>query len=122
MITITNSQTKLEENLQKIDAPLKHLENWTRNCIFSLNASFNAFWSLSDAEIEEIMNAKGIVELQEIFEAHFKYANGFNQLLEDRGISFPRAVTVKPREITVDENGVISLVPLPQVQPEIPVE
>lgn len=59
--------------------------------------------------------------MEKIFTAHYTYGVMMNQLLEDRGIDSPRAVLVKPREITMDENGKLVLVPLP-VAEEIPVE
>lgn len=117
MITIKPLKTQLEINLEKIDAPLILVENSIKAAIQNLNASYNFLWSLPDDQIEEIMNYKGIFELQRIFEAHFKYANGFNELLQDRGISEPRAITIKPRDFSINEDGVISLVPL--TEPEI---
>lgn len=112
-IQLIPQKTQLEINLQKIDAPLVLVENCIKTAIVNLNDSFNQFWGLPDDQIEEIMNSKGIEELQKIFEAHFRYANEFNKLLQDRGIDNPRAIIVKPREISVDSNGVISLIPLP---------
>lgn len=112
-IQLVPQKTQLEINLQKIDAPLVLVENCVKTAIANLNDSFNQFWSLPDDQIEEIMNNKGIEELQKIFEAHFRYANAFNSLLADRGITTPRAITAKPRDIEVNiETGYISLIPL----------
>ena len=118
-IQLIPQKTQLEINLAAIDAPLILVENCVKTAIHNLNHSFSKFWNLPDDQIEEIMNSQGIEKLQSIFEAHFRYANEFNTLLENRGIDQPRAITTKPREITVDGNGIITLVPLPQ--PDAPV-
>jgi hypothetical protein len=117
-IQLIPQKTQLEINLAAIDAPLVLVENCVKTAIHNLNDSFSKFWNLPDDQIEEIMNSQGIEKLQSIFEAHFRYANEFNTLLENRGIDQPRAITSKPREITVDQNGIISLVPLPTPEPQ----
>lgn len=114
-IKLTIEKSTLEKNLEKIEAPLLLVENCTKTAIHNLNDSFNAFWSLPDDQIEEILNYFGPLKVQEVFGAHFEHAVGFNKLLDSRGVggNWTRAITVKPREITMDENGVMSLVPLP---------
>lgn len=124
-IKLTVEKTTLEKNLEKIEAPLILVENCTKTAIHNLNASFNAFWSLQDDQIEEILNYFGPLRVQEVFGAHFEHALGFNKLLDSREVAGVRAITVKPREIAMDENGVMSLVPLPIVEEiieEMPLE
>lgn len=112
MIHISPTKTQLEINLSNIDAPLSLLENNIRSAINNLNESFTNFWKLPDDQIEEILNYHGPVEMNNIFTAHYTYGVAMNTLLEDRGIDSPRAVLVKPREITMDENGKLRLVPI----------
>lgn len=124
-IKLTIEKSTLEKNLEKIEAPLLLVENCTKTAIHNLNDSFNSFWSLPDDQIEEILNYFGPLKVQEVFGAHFEHAAGFNKLLDSRGVDGIRATTVKPREITMDENGVMALVPLPvpeEENPEPPVE
>lgn len=113
MIKITSEKTTLEQNLERINTPLTLLENNVRSSIHNLNESFTVFWSLPDDQLEEVLNHKGYIEMERIFTAHNTYALSLNSLLEDRGIAYPRAITEKPRNIYMDEEGKLRLAPLP---------
>jgi hypothetical protein len=120
MIKLTPDQTQLQINLSKIDAPIKRIEKRIAACINDLDESFRTFWSLPDDQINEILEYHGIAGTQMIFGAH--NANGvyFNQLLESRGVSSPRAILTTPRELQVVD-GNLRVVPLPDpvVEPVI---
>lgn len=112
MITITPTKTNLEINLERVNSPLTILENNIKSAIHNLNESFNNFWNLSDEEINEIFSYHGIEGITGIFDSHLEHSNALNKILLDRGISEPRAITTKPRDITTVD-GVLKLVPLP---------
>jgi tRNA(Ile2) C34 agmatinyltransferase TiaS len=114
IIQITNPKTQLEANLEKIDKPIRRIENRTKANIQDLNESFDAFWKLPDEEINEILTHKGIGEVTKIFTAHNEYGVSFNKLLEDRGIAGVRAVVVAPRELFVNDEGNFQVVPIPE--------
>lgn len=113
MIHISPLTSRLHDNLSKIDAPIKRIEKRITACINDLNESFNAFWSLPDDQINEILENLGIEGIQNIFKAHDTNGNFFNQLLESRGVSSPRTILVVPREIEII-NGNFQVVPLPE--------
>jgi hypothetical protein len=108
---IINTKTKLQQNLENIEAPLQRIDTRTKANAEDLNQSLNAFWSLPDTELEEVLNFHGVEKVQAIFAAHEKYATAFNELLEDRGLS-PIAQIGARRELSIDSNGVFSVVPL----------
>lgn len=115
---IINTKTKLQENLENIEAPLNRIDTRTKANAEDLNQSLNAFWSLPDNELEEVLNFHGVEKVQAIFTAHEKYATSFNELLEDRGLGAIAQIGAK-RELSIDENGVFSVVPLAVVEPAI---
>jgi hypothetical protein len=115
---IINTKTKLQENLENIEAPLNRIDTRTKANAEDLNQSLNAFWSLPDNELEEVLNFHGVEKVQAIFSAHEKYATAFNELLMDRGLGAIAQIGAK-RELSVDENGVFSVVPLMVVEPVI---
>ena len=122
MINITPQKTQLELNLERINEPIIRVENRIKACVHDLNESFNNFWNQSDEAINEILVFKGVEEITKIFEAHYQHGTAFNKILEDRGISEPRAVLVKPRDLTVNGQGNLELVPLPEpelIEPEV---
>jgi hypothetical protein len=108
---IINTKTKLQENLENIEAPLQRIDTRTKANAEDLNQSLNAFWSLPDNELEEVLNYHGVEKVQAIFAAHEKYATLFNELLSDRGCGAIALIGAK-RELTIDSNGVFSVVPL----------
>jgi hypothetical protein len=114
MLTI-NTKTKLQENLENIEAPLQRIDTRTKANAEDLNQSLNTFWSLPDEELEEVLNFHGVKKIQAIFAAHEKYATSFNELLIDRG-SIPIAQIGAKKEIKIDtETGYISVVPLSSI-------
>lgn len=117
MIKLIPNKPQLENNLERIDAPIRRIENRVKACIHDLNESFNNFWKLPDDQINEILAFHGVQEITKIFTAHFEYGIAFNKLLEERGVATPRAILEKPRELEMID-GVLKVVPLPE--PEIP--
>ena len=115
---IINTKTKLQKNLENIEAPLNRIDTRTKANAEDLNQSLNAFWSLPDNELEEVLNYHGVEKVQAIFAAHEKYATSFNELLEDRGLGAIAQIGAK-KELSVDENGVFSVVPLPIIEEPI---
>jgi hypothetical protein len=115
---IINTKTKLQENLENIEAPLQRIDTRTKANAEDLNQSLNAFWSLPDNELEEVLNYHGVEKVQAIFAAHEKYATAFNELLSDRGLGAIAQIGAK-RELTIDSNGVFSVVPLAVVEEPI---
>jgi hypothetical protein len=120
MIKLTPDQTQLQINLSKIDAPIKRIEKRIAACINDLDESFRTFWSLPNDQINEILEYHGIAGTQMIFGAHNANGTHFNQLLESRGVSSPRAILTTPRELQVVD-GNLRVVPLPDpvVEPVI---
>lgn len=113
MIKILPQTSRLYQNLSKIDAPIKRIEKRVASSINDLNESFQSFWSLPDEEINEILEHHGIEGIQIIFGAHNANGTFFNQLLESRNISSPRAILTVPRELEV-VNGNFKVVPIPE--------
>jgi len=115
---IINTKTKLQQNLENIEAPLNRIDTRTKASAEDLNQSLNAFWSLPDNELEEVLNFHGVEKVQAIFAAHEKYATAFNELLVDRGLSAIAQIGAK-KELSIDSNGVFSVVPLVVVEPVV---
>ena len=115
---IINTKTKLQKNLENIEAPLNRIDTRTKANAEDLNQSLNAFWSLPDNELEEVLNYHGVEKVQAIFAAHEKYATSFNELLEDRGLGAIAQIGAK-KELSIDANGVFSVVPLVVVEPVV---
>lgn len=115
---IINTKTKLQQNLENIEAPLNRIDTRTKANAEDLNQSLNAFWSLPDNELEEVLNYHGVEKVQAIFAAHEKYATSFNELLEDRGLGAIAQIGAK-KELSIDANGVFSVVPLVVVEPVV---
>jgi hypothetical protein len=115
---IINTKTKLQENLENIEAPLQRIDTRTKANAEDLNQSLNTFWSLPDEELEEVLNFHGVKKIQAIFAAHKKYATAFNELLNDRGQSSIAQIGAQ-RELSIDADGVFSVVPLAVVEPVV---
>ena len=115
---ITLEKTQLEKNLEAIERPLTLIENKIRACIYDLNESHRKFWSLPDDQLLELLNHFGPVRIGQIFTLHSANATAFNALLESRGVSSPRAIAVRGREIIVNEQGLFELVPPVIEEPE----
>ena len=96
-----------------VDEPVRRIVDRVISNIHDLNEAFYAFWGQSDETINEILAHKGAIEITNIFTSHYESGVAFNKILEDRGISSPRAVLTKPRELTVNEQGYLVVVPIP---------
>lgn len=118
MIQLTPSKTQLELDLEAIDAPLLRIEARTKANAQDLNQSLNTFWNLPEDRLLAVLNFYGPEKVLAIFDAHAKYAQGFNELLADRGID-EIAKIGKPRELIVNDQGLFELVPLPEPEPVI---
>ena len=119
MIQLTPSKPRLVRNLEHIEEPLTLVENAAKMAVHNLNESMRRFWEKSDEEIEEMLNHQGLEGIERIFTAHHGYGSMLNQLLADRVIDEPRVNLTRPRDFTVDsDTGRISLVPLPEPEPE----
>jgi len=116
MIAITKQKTQLELDLELIDAPLKRIEVRTKANASDLNLSLDTFWSLPEDRLLAVLNHHGPVVVNQIFEAHAKYAQGMNELLADRGIGAAAKIGA-PREVILNEQGLFELVPLPEPPP-----
>jgi hypothetical protein len=122
---IINTKTKLQQNLETIEAPLQRIDTRTRANAEDLNQSLNSFWSLPNNELEEVLNFHGIEKVQAIFAAHEKYATAFNELLSDRGLGATAQIGAK-KELGINDNGLFYVVvppiaeePTPEPEPEL---
>lgn len=116
---IINTKTKLQQNLETIEAPLQRIDTRTRANAEDLNQSLNSFWALPNNELEEVLNFHGIEKVQAIFAAHEKYATAFNELLSDRGLGAAAQIGAK-KELGIDDNGLFYVVVPPIVEEPIP--
>ena len=91
--------TLLKENSQDYVYPI---DGWTW------------FDSLEDV-LQELLNTG---KLQELFVNHYTTATGLNGIQDATGYSGVRAMAVAGREFVIDENGKVTLVPLPIPEPE----
>lgn len=135
-INILGNISRLQTNLQSIDAPLVLVENYVKGAIHAFNQSMDVFWNLPDEELLEVLNHQGPLAVlgsetwdvmtgqvteppvKGIFPAHAEYAGYLNLLLEERGISEPRAVIGMRKQITLNPQGLFEIVPAPEPEPE----
>lgn len=113
MITITETKTQLAADLDAINESLIRIENRTAANIHDLNISFDLFWGLPDERLLAVLNYHGVEKITAIFEAHYTYAQAFSGLLASRGVEGPTVNTARPRQITVNSEGLFELVPEP---------
>lgn len=116
MIKITKDKENLDKNLEKIDAVVERIEKRAVLCLRDLDLSFELFWGLPDAELEEVLNHYGEEQLGAIFAAHARNGQALVDLLADRGVGYKFKSEI-PRTWTV-EDGVITLDPLPEPEEE----
>lgn len=98
MITILPTKTPAELRLILIDEQLQLVENYAKGAAHALNTTMDLFWETPDELLLQICNAKGPVEMTQIFESHYARATAINELLADRGIT-PIAVIGKRKPL-----------------------
>jgi hypothetical protein len=113
ILQLSPQKSQLELDLESINEPLIRIENRTKANVHDLNESIDKFWSLPDDRLLNILNILGPEKAQNIFNAQDSYAESFNSLLNDRGITNILAKIGTQKELTINNQGLFELV-MPQ--------
>ena len=109
--TKTQTQTDLDSLEQRVAKTVKALE-FTAS---QLNLAYDAVWNLPDdrlqALLQELINTG---KFEEIFTVHATAAVAINQLLVSAG-SQSIAKETAGREYEISEQGVVTIIPLPEI-------
>jgi hypothetical protein len=123
MLNLILPKTSLENDLQMIEDSFTIITNYALASVHELNNILDKFWNLPDDRLLNILNSLGIEKVQNLFNTQDDYAQFFNSLLNNRGVSNVSAKTGKPRELIINNEGLFELVPLPTpVEPPTPSE
>ena len=111
---LTN-KTQTELNIEAIEKSAETFANAINAAIYTLNESYKTLWNLPDNELEQVLNTLSQNgKLQTLFEDHNFAANSLNSITEKIGDTSFIAINSLGRELQIDENGVISIIPLAQ--------
>lgn len=108
MITLHPPKTKKDQILSQIEETLDLATNQAKAIAYNINLSMDIFWNADDEILLEILNEKGVEEMQRIFTAHEENATNINKLLESRGVD-PICKIGMRRNLKVDEAGIFSI-------------
>jgi hypothetical protein len=122
MLQLTLPTTQLQVDLQSIEDSLVLITNRTLANVHELNGMLDRIWNLPDDRILTILNTLGPVQVQALFTAQTKYAEEFNGLLADRGITDVIAKSGQGRETIINDQGLFELVMPPTIEGFIPKE
>ena len=94
--------------MEEIDSHLVCVENYARAIAHQLNFAMDTFWECDDDLLLEIVNTKGPVEMNKIFEAHAENSAAINKLLNLRGIE-SIATIGKRKPLELNDQGIFVL-------------
>jgi hypothetical protein len=84
----------------------------------TLNRSYRSAWSLPDERLQPLLQQLLVTDkLTEVFTKHQTAATALNVILDSEGYAGERAIAVAGREFTVDADGVLTLAPIPELEP-----
>jgi hypothetical protein len=115
MIELTE-KTQAQKDIDTINAALRPVIANVASSIEHLNNSRSVFWSFHDDQLNAILAEIGAVKLQAVFANHAESAALLNDLAERCGID-ARASIGTMRDV-VFANGVFTVVPIPEPEPE----
>jgi hypothetical protein len=116
MITILPTKTPIESRLEQIDEQLKYVENYAKGAANALNRVMDIFWETEDNLLIDMMNQKGSVEMNNIFQKHAETASGINFILNQRGVESIASIGMR-KPVVLGEDGLFSIV-YPEVEPQ----
>jgi hypothetical protein len=109
MITILPDKTETEKRLIEINDQLELLINNIKSAAFNLNKAMDIFWETEDNLLIEMMNQKGPVEMNNIFQKHAETANGINFILNQRGVDSIASIGMR-KPVVLGEDGLFKIV------------
>lgn len=112
------TKTQLEQDIANADRAAQGTIYYAGLLADALNAAAAAIWTLPDERIEDLLNHLGAVRVQELLQAHGAIGAALNASLDAQEAGGSRVGLEQPRTFTVDENGHIALVPLPEPESE----
>lgn len=115
-------KTQIEIDIQAIEDASATFSNAVNAAIFTLNLAYDALWKLPDDRLVAVLQRLyDAGKLMELFTDHNFSAVNLNEIQDKAQASGQRAIAVAGREFTIVD-GVISLVPLPTPEPQLPSE
>jgi len=109
MITILPDKTETEKRLIEINDQLELVINNIKSAAFNLNKAMDIFWETEDNLLIEMINQKGPVEMNNIFQKHAETANAINFILNQRGVDSIASIGMR-KPVVLGEDGLFKIV------------
>jgi hypothetical protein len=105
------TKTQTELSIEEIEKSAETFANAINTAIVTLNLSYSKLWDLPNDQLENVLNALAQNgKLQSLFEDHNFAANALNSIAEKIGDIPNVAVNTLGRELSVNNDGNISII------------
>lgn len=110
------NKTQVELDIENITSASNTFANALSAAIYTLNLCYDALWKLPDDRLRDVLQKLfDLGKLQSLFEDHNFSATSLNAIKEKGNYSGYSAYSVAGREFTIDANGIVTLVTIPEV-------